>query len=31
MLPTVEGLPRVKKNSLLLDVIKEKVEEVHED
>ena len=31
VLPTVEGLPRVKKNSLLLDVIKEKVEEVRED
>ena len=30
ILPTVEGLPRVKKNSLLLDVIKEKVEEVRE-
>ena len=29
--PTVDGLPRVKKNSLLLDVIKEKVDEVHED
>ena len=30
VLPTVEGLPRVRKISLLLEEIKEKVEEVRE-